>query len=100
MDSNLENLSAKGVSDTFFLQGTHARGQLQRSSGIADGSGTVLVPQVEAFEKETADLNFTDTYLTFGIFSSVGVVGAVSLRAECGSDCGGSQVGMQILHFS
>ena len=68
----------------------HARGQLQRSSGFADGSGAVLVPQVEAFEKETADLHFTDTNLTLGIFSSVGVVWAVSLRADCGSDCGGS----------
>ena len=81
-------------------EASHARGQLQRSSGIADGSGAVLVPQFEAFEKETADFNFIDTYFTFGIYSSVGVVWAVSLRADCGSDCGGSQVGMQILHFS
>ena len=66
-------------------EASHAREQLQRTSGFADGSGAVFVPQVEAFERETADLNFSDTSLTFGTFSSVGVVWAESLRADCGS---------------
>ena len=49
-------------------EATHAREQLQRTSGFADGSGAVFLPQVEAFEKESAGLSFTDTSLTFGTF--------------------------------
>ena len=52
------------------------------------GRGLFLVPQVEAFEKETDELNFTDTYLTSGTLFFGDVVWAVSLRADCGSDWG------------
>ena len=80
-------------------EASHARGQIQRSTGFAAGSGAVLVPQVEAFEKETAELNFTDTFLTFGTLFLGDVVWAVSLRADCRSDWGVDKSGCKLFVF-
>lgn len=64
----------------------NAREHLQRTFGLAKGSGVVFVPQVEAYEKDISDFIFADTSLTFGAFPSVVVVLAESLRTDRGSD--------------
>jgi hypothetical protein len=67
-------------------EASNAREQLQRTFGFAEWSGAVFVPQVEAYEKDIADLMFIVTSLTFGAFPSVVVVLAESLRTDRGSD--------------
>ena len=52
------------------------------------GSGDVFVPQVEADEKEIADLLFADMPLTFAVVSAVVVVVAESMRTDCVLDRG------------
>ena len=75
-------------------EASNAREQLQRPFGFAGGSGAVFVPQVEAYEEDISNLIFIDTSLTFGAFSSVVVVWAVSLpgtaghRPQCASAVG------------
>ena len=63
-----------------------AREQHQRTFGLAEGSGVVFVPQVEAYEKEFTEWIVADTSLTFGPLPSFVIGLAESLRTDRGSD--------------
>ena len=101
--SHVEGPGGCGLGENHYRandEASHARGQIQRSTGFAAGSGAVLVPQVEAFEKETAELNFSDMFLTFGTLFLSDVVWALSLRADCRSDWGVDKSGSKLFVFS
>ena len=46
-------------------EASHAREQLQRTFGFAEGSGAVFVPQDEAYENWEGHMKFNDSALAF-----------------------------------